>query len=178
MKKINKFLGLFAISIALVASGCGKKRHSSFKSSHSSHNHGNSGNSASEMFAGQKFSNDRVYFALDRFEITEEHRHAVESIAHYLKKNPKARVVIEGFCDNNGTFEHNMILSRKRASSLKAALAKHGISESRVLNVIGYGFKFEVPHGQDEIDVSRIKWSDKCGRICASNRAARVVIVK
>lgn len=175
MKKVNKFLSLFAISIALVASGCGKKRHSSFKSSHSSHQHGNR---ASEIFEEQKFSNDRLYFALDKFEIREEHKHTVESIAHYLKKNSKAKVLIEGFCDNNGTFEHNMILSRKRASSLKSALAKHGISESRVVNVIGYGFKFEVPHGQDEIDVSRIRWSDKCGRICSSNRAARVVIVK
>jgi outer membrane protein OmpA-like peptidoglycan-associated protein len=173
MEKINKFLGFFALSLALVVSGCGKKL-SAFKSSHSMKH----GDNSKDVFEGQEFSKDRIYFALDKFDTISDHQDTINFMVDYLKQQSSAKIVIEGFCDNNGTFAHNIILSRKRAASLKEKLVAHGIEESRIINLVGYGFKFEVPEGQSEIDASNTQWSDKCGKICASNRAARAVLVK
>ena len=171
MKGMQKFLGLFALSVALIVSGCGKKRNSGFKSDHSMH-----ANDSSRGGNVHTLDHDRVFFELNKYDVADNK--VVEYVVSFLKNNPHAKVRIEGFCDNCGTFAYNMQLSKNRAISLMNALVSHGIDASRIVDTVGYGFQFRAPEGQGEVNVSDKSWSQDCGKICASNRTARVVIVK
>ncbi len=58
--------------------------------------------------------------------------------AEWLKANPKARIRIEGNCDERGTIEYNQALGQRRASSAKKYLTDLGISAKRI-TLISYG---------------------------------------
>ena len=73
-----------------------------------------------------------VYFDYDRFEIKEQYSSAVEAFAEFLRTHPRARVFIEGNCDERGTIEYNLALGQKRADAVKSALIVLGINETRI----------------------------------------------
>jgi OOP family OmpA-OmpF porin len=58
--------------------------------------------------------------------------------ANVLKKNPKAKVEIQGHTDNKGKEKYNMKLSQSRAKAVKAYFVKKGVSETR-MTTKGYG---------------------------------------
>ncbi len=55
-----------------------------------------------------------------------------------MKGNPKARVEIEGHCDDVGSAEYNLALGAKRAQVAKDFLVKQGIPTERSVT-ISYG---------------------------------------
>ena len=55
-----------------------------------------------------------------------------------LENNPKLEVKIEGYTDNKGNKQNNLILSEKRAKAVVNYLISKGINKSR-LKYIGYG---------------------------------------
>ncbi len=55
--------------------------------------------------------------------------------ADWLKKNPSARVEIEGHADERGTNEYNLALGAKRAQSAKDYLVTIGIPAERLSTV-------------------------------------------
>ena len=55
-----------------------------------------------------------------------------------LKRNPKARIEIEGHTSSEGGDSFNQQLSAERAYSVRAYMIEHGISEDRV-TATGYG---------------------------------------
>ena len=50
-----------------------------------------------------------------------------------MAKNPSLRVLITGFADKSGNPEYNVVISRKRAESVKNHLLSMGIDSSRIL---------------------------------------------
>jgi len=58
--------------------------------------------------------------------------------AEWLKANPKAKVRIEGNCDERGTIEYNQALGQRRAASAKKYLTDMGVSGKRI-SLISYG---------------------------------------
>jgi len=62
----------------------------------------------------------------------------IEQFARFLKENPLYNVIIVGHTDSVGTLQENLILSQKRAQSVKDALLVYGVDEAR-LNAIGVG---------------------------------------
>lgn len=56
-----------------------------------------------------------------------------------LKKNPKAKVEIEGHTSSEGGEEYNQKLSEDRANSVRAYMVRKGIPEDHV-TAVGYGF--------------------------------------
>ena len=58
--------------------------------------------------------------------------------AAWLKANPKAKIRIEGNCDERGTIEYNQALGQRRAASAKKYLTDLGISGKRI-SLISYG---------------------------------------
>lgn len=89
--------------------------------------------SALEAFAG-----DRVFFAYDSSELTDEARATLALQADWLGYHRSARVTIEGHCDERGTREYNLALGERRANAVKSYLMALGVSASRV-NTISYG---------------------------------------
>lgn len=105
-----------------------------------------------------------IYFDYDRYDLSSEARTILRANADWLKKNPDARVEIEGHTDERGTSEYNLALGAKRAQSTREYLATLGIAPAR-LSTISYG---------EEIPVCR-EQNENCWR---QNRRARFVILQ
>jgi peptidoglycan-associated lipoprotein len=81
---------------------------------------------------------DRVFFELDRSELSQEARGTLDRQAVWLKKYPSVAVTIEGHCDERGTREYNMALGARRANAARAYLVALGIPSGR-LQTVSYG---------------------------------------
>lgn len=84
-----------------------------------------------------------VYFDYDSFELDTEAFRTLERNVRWLRENPRAKVEIEGHCDNRGTIEYNLALGAKRARSVKEYLIEQGIEANRV-STISYGEELPV----------------------------------
>jgi len=79
-----------------------------------------------------------VYFAFDKYDLSPEARATLKANGDWLKKNPAARIEIEGHSDERGTSEYNLALGAKRAQSAKDYLVTLGIAAGRI-STISYG---------------------------------------
>lgn len=73
-----------------------------------------------------------VTFGFGSANLQQNARYAVSQIANSLQKYPNSIVESVGHTDSVGTFEANQTLSDLRASSVKAELARYGVTPSRV----------------------------------------------
>lgn len=81
---------------------------------------------------------DRVFFDLDRSELSQEARQTLDRQAAWLKRYPAVRVTLEGHCDERGTREYNMALGARRANAARAYLVALGIQSARI-QTVSYG---------------------------------------
>jgi len=90
-----------------------------------------------------------VYFEFDRYDLDSEDRVILKANADWLKKNPAARVEIEGHCDERGTNEYNLALGAKRAQAAKDYLMTLGVVQNRI-STTSYGEEIPVcrEHGE------------------------------
>jgi peptidoglycan-associated lipoprotein len=79
-----------------------------------------------------------VYFDFDRSFIRDDAKAVMKANAEWLKSNPKAKIKIEGNCDERGTVEYNQALGQRRAASAKKYLTDMGVSGLRI-SLISYG---------------------------------------
>jgi peptidoglycan-associated lipoprotein len=90
-----------------------------------------------------------VYFDFDKSTIKGSEVSKIESVADYLKKNPKDYVLIEGHCDERGTEEYNRALGERRALAAREKLAAYGVGAERI-RTISYGEDRPAGPGHDE----------------------------
>ena len=79
-----------------------------------------------------------VYYQFDSVELEGEAIEVLKKNAEWLKANPKARVEVEGHCDDVGSAEYNLALGAKRAQTAKDFLVNQGIAAERLVT-ISYG---------------------------------------
>ena len=79
-----------------------------------------------------------VHFEYDRDQLDTSTKTILRSNADWLKKNPNARVEIQGHADERGTNNYNLGLGERRALQTKKFMVNLGIDESR-LYTISYG---------------------------------------
>lgn len=79
-----------------------------------------------------------VTFKAGSAELEESSFKVLDAAIVGLKKNPKARVEIEGHTSSEGDESFNQTLSAERAYSVRAYMIQKGIAESRV-TATGYG---------------------------------------
>ncbi|HEX9020521.1 MAG TPA: peptidoglycan-associated lipoprotein Pal [Nitrospirota bacterium] len=79
-----------------------------------------------------------VYFDFDQSFIRDDAKAVMKANAEWLKAHPKAKVKIEGNCDERGTKEYNQALGQRRAVSAKKYLTDMGVSAKRI-SLISYG---------------------------------------
>jgi len=103
-----------------------------------------------------------VYYEFDSVELVAEGREILKKNAEWLKANPKARVEVEGHCDDLGSAEYNLALGAKRAQAAKDFLVSQGIASDRLVT-ISYGK--EAPACFEQNEECRVK-----------NRRARFVM--
>jgi peptidoglycan-associated lipoprotein len=77
-------------------------------------------------------AHDRVYFALDRSDLSEENQKVLEGQAAWLRTYPNVRVSVSGHCDERGTREYNLALGERRANAARNYLVALGVDGTRV----------------------------------------------
>jgi peptidoglycan-associated lipoprotein len=101
------------------------------------------------MQKAQGFENEDILFAYNAYVLTEEARRVLDRKAEFLKRYPKAKVTVEGHCDERGTSEYNLALGERRATSAYQYLARLGIPSGN-LSMISYGKERPLVTGHDE----------------------------
>ena len=94
-----------------------------------------------------------IYFDTDKTVIKSESRPTLEQIAKLLTGQPQLSVFIVGHTDNQGAYDYNLDLSRRRAEAIAAELVKsYRIAQAR-LRTAGVGFL--APVGSNASDAGR-----------------------
>ena len=97
----------------------------------------------------------RVFFAFNSSEISEEANNALLGQALYLKNHADTKIQIAGNCDERGSTEYNLALGARRANAAKAVIVKDGVDAKRV-STISYGKERPLVQGSGE---SVWKWN-------------------
>ena len=92
---------------------------------------------------------DRVFFALDSYQLSPEAQDTLQRQAAWLQQFPNLTVTVEGHADERGTREYNLALGERRAQAVKNYLGALGVAPSRVLT-ISYGKERPVDAGSNE----------------------------
>jgi peptidoglycan-associated lipoprotein len=90
-----------------------------------------------------------IHFAFDSADLDEQARTILRDNANWLKDHSKAKVEIEGHCDERGTVEYNLALGTKRAGAAKEYLVALGVPADR-LTTISYGEELPLCHEHNE----------------------------
>ena len=90
-----------------------------------------------------------VHFAYDSDDLDEAARGTLDQSLVWIRDNPKARIEIEGHCDDRGTVEYNLALGARRAKAVQEYLITQGTAGDR-LTTISYGK--ELPLCQEETE--------------------------
>lgn len=91
----------------------------------------------------------KIHFDFDKYYIKDNMKPTLHRNADWLLKHPEVEILIEGHCDERGTFEYNMALGEKRAEATLNYMISLGIKPERV-KIISYGKTRPVVKGVDE----------------------------
>lgn len=79
-----------------------------------------------------------IFFDFDQYAIRRDAQPVLEANARRVQQEPGKSLLIEGHCDERGTFAYNLVLGEKRAKAAKRYLEDLGIPASR-LQTTSYG---------------------------------------
>jgi peptidoglycan-associated lipoprotein len=79
-----------------------------------------------------------VHFAYDSAAVRKSENANIQAVVSALNADSRAKLLIEGNCDERGTEEYNRALGERRALALRQALAKAGVDPMRI-RTISYG---------------------------------------
>ena len=91
----------------------------------------------------------RVFFAFNSSEISEEAQNNLLGQALYMKNHPDTKIQIAGNCNERGSTEYNLALGAKRANAAKEVIVEDGIESSRI-STISYGKERPLVKGSGE----------------------------
>ena len=94
-------------------------------------------------------NDQRVFFAFNSSEISDEARTNLLGQALYMKNHENVKIQIAGNCDERGSTEYNLALGARRANAAKAIIVKDGISSKRI-STISYGKERPLVQGTGE----------------------------
>jgi len=94
-------------------------------------------------------NNQRVFFAFNSAEISEEAENNLLGQSLYMKHHEGTKIQIAGNCDERGSTEYNLALGARRANAAKAVLVKDGVAASRI-STISYGKERPLVKGTGE----------------------------
>ena len=94
-------------------------------------------------------NNQRVFFAFNSAEISDEAENNLLGQSLYLKNHENTKIQIAGNCDERGSTEYNLALGARRANAAKKVLVNDGIDASRI-STISYGKERPLVKGTGE----------------------------
>jgi len=90
-----------------------------------------------------------VFFDFDEAKIRDDQKTALNDNVTWLRTNGKAKITVEGHCDERGTPEYNLALGEHRAKAVKDYLVAAGVTADRIAT-ISYGEERPFIVGHDE----------------------------
>ena len=93
--------------------------------------------------------NFQINFDNNSAKIKPEYMEKIKEFAEFLKNHPDVKAEIQGYTDNRGSYEYNMVLSEKRAKAVYDALIKLGVSKDQI-TWAGYGPKNPIASNDTE----------------------------
>jgi peptidoglycan-associated lipoprotein len=115
-------------SVFLIIAGCSKKNTPVLDADAGSATPG----SVAEF---QTVVGDRIYFIVDRSDLTPEAKDTLMKQAEWLKRYGNVTVQIEGHADERGTREYNIALSARRATVTREYLVAQSVEPSRITTI-------------------------------------------
>ena len=88
----------------------------------------------SELLKGET----TIYFDFDSSHLNDKAKNSLAAHIQFLKAHPWMSITIEGFADDRGTDDYNMILGEKRAESIKQIMLSENVSANSI-KLISYG---------------------------------------
>ena len=73
-----------------------------------------------------------VFFDLDKSDLKDEARAALQKNADWMKKWTSTQVTVEGHCDSRGSSEYNLALGTRRSTSVKDYMVSLGVPAERI----------------------------------------------
>ena len=107
--------------------------------------------------------------------ITDESKLTLDTIILCMKKNPYLKIEFDSYTDPQGSYNHNMSLSRARSRSMANYLISKGIDSVRVI-AKGYGFTQPLP-GCSAHDIELMKTPQEKETAWQKDRRTEVVII-
>lgn len=80
----------------------------------------------------------KVLFANNATEISPLFITQVRTMAEFLTAYPDTSIELQGFASKTGNPEHNLALSKQRATNVRKALISYGVSHTRI-KTVGFG---------------------------------------
>ena len=94
-------------------------------------------------------NDQRVFFAFNSAEISEEANDNLLGQSLYMKNHEDVKIQVAGNCDERGSTEYNLALGARRANAAKRVLVNDGIDASRI-STISYGKERPLVRGTGE----------------------------
>jgi OOP family OmpA-OmpF porin len=95
-----------------------------------------------------------IEFDYDKAEMKAGSAPTIAEIAKLMKSTPALSIVVAGHTDNQGAFDYNIDLSRRRAASVVAALVREGIATQRL---VPFGAGMAAPLAPNDDEAGRAK---------------------
>ena len=164
--KFSTILALFAVTLAVVATGCkydkAGKGGAGDGSANGSDINGQDISAQDGSISGAsegKFEDlytrctdvnfTPVYFGFDSTVVPQGELGKIDAVAQHLTAKTDRVVVIEGNCDERGSSEYNMTLGENRAIIIRNYLVQSGITADRI-QTRSYGAEKPAVDGHDE----------------------------
>lgn len=90
-----------------------------------------------------------IFFDTDKYNLKDESMSELARLIQLLKGNPSIHIEISGHTDNQGSDEHNRVLSLNRAKAVYEYLVRNGIAKER-LSYNGYGLTRPIDTNETE----------------------------
>ena len=103
----------------------------------------------SSVVEPEDLNNQRVFFAFNSAEISDEAENNLLGQSLYMKNHEDTKIQIAGNCDERGSTEYNLALGARRANAAKRVLVEDGIDASRI-STISYGKERPLVKGTGE----------------------------
>ena len=160
--KFSTIMALFAVSLAVVATGCKYDKAGKGGAGSGSDINGQdiSGDTGSIAGASEGKFEDLytrctdvdfapVYFGFDSTVVPQGELGKIDAVAQHLTAKTDRVVVVEGNCDERGSSEYNMSLGENRAIIIRNYLVQSGIAADRI-QTRSYGAEKPAVDGHDE----------------------------
>lgn len=92
-----------------------------------------------------------VLFNVGQSHLTAGGMQILQKLADVMREHPDRNVMVEGFTDSTGTEDYNLVLSQRRAESVRGALMNMGIAGTRI-STRGYGEAYPVASNANSAD--------------------------